>query len=525
MELTILRSRPITLPHATALLALLAVVLLAAVVRFADLGTESYWLDEIIMARLTSGELEPMLRHLAEGDRPPVFVLLGYTWSSVFGTSEAATRSLSATAGVLSVVVFYAITQRLLKTPVALIACWIMALSAFQIHYSQEYRYYMVFQLALLLTVYCYLRVLDTGHWLDMLLYAVSSIISLYVHTYAVFFLAGLALHFLLHWRRFAPLRRRWVVAQVVIAVAIAPRLWSTVSGMMSDGSSEAELLSGGTPVTDWVPAPPLYAPLRSLVNFLFIERSMVSWWLIGAAALAVLLGTLLYLRHTGLSYWRGEATMFVRRARAAVIRFDWRLTLLAVWLVVPIALPFIVSKVFAPMYLDRYVIAAAPAWYLVIAAGLYAARRLVPVALTVSVLTVLLLGSLYTYYSAPQKEQWRETAAYVSQHARPSEPIALAYGRLPRDAYNVRDSFYWYYPTAAVSNCFVDVWQPATAVTRELADCSAGQRRLWLVVYQDRQNTDTSWLPGVLAAGLKLRDTRSFVGTSVYLLELPAGQ
>lgn len=524
MQIAILRSQPITRTRATTLVALLAVVVLAAVLRFAGLGTESYWLDEIIMVRLTSGELEPMLRHLEEGDRPPVFVLLGYVWTNAFGTSEAATRSLSAVAGVLSVAVFYVIARKLFNMPVALMACWIMALSAFQIHYSQEYRYYMVFQLALLLTIYFYLRVLESGRWLDVLLYILAGVISMYVHTYAVFFLFGLGLHFLFHWRHFANLRLRWVTAQVLIFVAIIPRLWSTLSGMMADGSSEADLLGGGTPVTDWVPVPPLYAPARSLVNFLLVERSTVSWLLIGAAALAVLVGTALYVRHIGLPQWWTETTALLRRMKAAVARFDMRLTLLAVWLIVPIGLPFVVSWFFAPMYLDRYVIAAVPAWYLVIAASLYAARRIVPVALALGALTLLLVASLYTYYTTPEKEQWRETAAYISQRAQPGEPIALSYGRLPRDAYNVRDSFYWYYPTAEASNCFVDVWRAADEVTRDLDGCSDGQRQVWLVVYQDRKNTDTRWLPELLKTGVTLRDSQDFVGTSVYLLELPPG-
>ncbi len=494
-------------------LALIAILALAALLRFADIGGESYWLDEIIMVRLTGNGFDTVLQEITGTDRPPVYVLLGYAWSQLFGTSEAATRSLSALAGVAAIGVMYLIGRELYRREVGLLAALVMAVSAFQVWYSQEYRYYAVFELVVLFAVLFYLLWLKHGHAIDLIAYTVFSALAAYVHTYAIFFYVGLGLHFLTRWQAQASKRWLWVASQVLIIIAVLPRILSTfatVSTVIPENT-----VGGGTPVVDWLPVPPIYAPLRTLINCMFIQRSYLSWSVIGVGAAVLVVGLLAYTLTRG-GAWRDDV-----RATAGSIRglFDSRLTLVILWLICPIGITFLLSHVFAPMYLDRFVITAAPAWYLLIALAMWTLRRVVPVALSVVVLLILITGVLWTYYTQDLKEQWRETAAFIDERIQPGDALALSYGIFPGDAFNIRDSFSWYYP-AMTSDCFVDVRGDSAALGEQISTCGRQSDRLWLVVYASNPEGERLTLSD-LPDQYPLVEAQDFVGTTVYLFDL----
>ena len=495
------------------LAALIAILALAALLRFADIGGESYWLDEIIMVRLTGNGFDTVLNEIQGTDRPPVYVLLGYAWAQLFGTSEAATRSLSALAGVVAIGVMYLIGRELYRREVGLLAALVMAVSAFQVWYSQEYRYYAVFELVVLFAVLFYVLWLKHGHTVDLIAYTVFSAVAAYVHTYAIFFYVGLGLHFLTQWRAQAPRRWLWIASQVVIVLAVLPRILATF-GTISTVIPE-NTVGGGTPVVDWLPVPPLYAPLRTLINFMFIQRSYLSWTVIGIGVAVLLIGIAAYAftRRTG---WRDDVRATVSAVRGL---FDSHLVLVLLWLVCPIGITFLLSHIFAPMYLDRFVITAAPAWYLLIALAMWTLRRVVPVVLSVAVLLILIGGVLWTYYTQDLKEQWRETAAFINAGIQPGDALALSYGIFPGDAFNIRDSFSWYYP-AMTSDCFVDVRGDTAALEQQIRTCARQSDRLWLVVYAANPEGDRLTL-SALPENYPLIETRDFVGTTIYLFDL----
>lgn len=496
--------------------ALLAIVALAACLRFAQLGDESYWLDEIIMVRLTGNDFETVTQEIAGTDRPPVYVLLSYAWARLFGTTEAAARSLSALAGVASIALMYLIGRELYRREIGLLASLIMAVSAFQVWYSQEHRYYAVLMLVILLAGLFYILWIKHRQRIDLIAYIGFAALAAYVHTYAIFFYVPLGLHFLLtQFRPQARLRGLWLISQVVLIAAIVPRLIVTFASLNAAVTNTETSIGGGTPVIDWLPVPPIYAPLRTLVNFLFIQRSYVSWTVIGIAAALLVIGVAFYALSRR-SAWVADAR---QTARALLRPPDSNLLLVGLWLVCPIAIPFVLSYAFEPMFLDRFLIAAAPAWYLLIALALWAFRRVVPLALSVTVLLVLLGGVLWTYYTQDLKEQWRDTAAYIDQRVQPGDGIALSYGSFPGDAFNIRDSFSWYYP-AMQSDCLVDVRSDSAAFTDQIGACGSHNERLWLVVYTSNPEGDPLTLTH-LPERYPLVETQDFVGTTVYLFDL----
>jgi mannosyltransferase len=509
-------SRPRAVRGAGAWLAaavLIAILMLAAVLRFSDIGAESYWLDEIIMVNLTGSSFDTIVDHLQSSDRPPVYVLLGYAWARLFGSTEAATRSLSAVAGVASVAVMYAVGSALYRREVGLLAALIMAVSAFQVWYSQEYRYYAVFQLVVLIAALFYILWLKHGQAVDLAAHVLFAALAAYVHTYAIFFYVGLGLHFLTLWRSRPRQRGLWIAAQVLIVLAVLPRLLTTFSGLSEVAPIQG--IGGGTPVVEWLPPPPLYAPFRTLTNFLFIQRSYLPWAVIGIAAAVFVIGLAAFALPRRAAWL--ERARFTAASLFQVPKSRFLLVLL--WLGAPLTVPFILSHVFAPMYLDRFLISAAPAWYLLIALVIWTLRRLIPVGLSLAVLLILCIGVLRVYYTQDQKEAWRQTADYIAAQVEPGDALAISYGNFPGDAYNIRDSFSWYYPLKS-STCFVDVRGDRSALERQINLCGRHNDRLWLVVYTANPEGDRLTLRD-LPERYPLIETQDFVGTTVYLFDL----
>ena len=76
---------------------LLAIVIVGAVARFATLSSQSYWLDEATTVHELGLSFGAMLHSWSsvEAD-PPLYFLIAWPWSRVFGLGEAGVRSLSA---------------------------------------------------------------------------------------------------------------------------------------------------------------------------------------------------------------------------------------------------------------------------------------------------------------------------------------------------------------------------------------------------------------------------------------------
>jgi uncharacterized membrane protein len=96
--------------------ALSAIVVVAAALRFGTLAAKSYWSDEGLTIADVRGSFGHMLHLVATYESsPPLFFLGQWEWSKTFGLSEVGTRSFSALLGTLTVPVVFAIARRLLS--------------------------------------------------------------------------------------------------------------------------------------------------------------------------------------------------------------------------------------------------------------------------------------------------------------------------------------------------------------------------------------------------------------------------
>jgi hypothetical protein len=180
-------------------LGLAAIVVLAAALRFATLGTQSFWTDEAVtidLLRRPLGELLPAVRD--SESTPPLYYLVAWLWAQVFGTGEAGIRALSALAGTATVPVVAAIGGRLAGERGAIIAASLAATNPLLVWYSQEARAYALLVLLVAASLLAWLAALEEPTPRRLLAWGALCALALATHYFAVFTVAAEAVGMLL---------------------------------------------------------------------------------------------------------------------------------------------------------------------------------------------------------------------------------------------------------------------------------------------------------------------------------------
>jgi mannosyltransferase len=190
---------------------------------------------------------------------PPLYYLLAWLWSRIFGLGEVGMRSLSALAGTASIVVVYLVALALpLRRRAAAIAAAIVAVNPVLIWFSQDARAYALVFLLTALSFLFFARARRTRRRRDLAWWAASSALALATHYFAGFVIAPEAALLLLS-SRFVSNggtkeelgevgRRRVGPTLAAIAVVVAMALALLPIGLRQAGNAHA----------DWIAAQPL---------------------------------------------------------------------------------------------------------------------------------------------------------------------------------------------------------------------------------------------------------------------------
>ncbi len=117
-----------------------AVVVVGVMLRFVT--RSDLWLDEALsvnVARLPFGQIAPWLKH---DGAPPLYYWLLHGWMSVFGTGDAAVRSMSGVFGVAALPLAWWCGRRVGDARTAWLALLVLAVNPFAIRYATETRMY-----------------------------------------------------------------------------------------------------------------------------------------------------------------------------------------------------------------------------------------------------------------------------------------------------------------------------------------------------------------------------------------------
>jgi mannosyltransferase len=204
-------------------LAIGGIVAFGAALRFSTLDVQSYWADEGSTVELVRGGLVHAVREAANSEAtPPLYDVVAWAWSLVFGTSEVGLRSLSALLGTAAIVVVYITGRRLASARVGLGAAAVVAVSPMFVWYSQEARAYALLALLIALGFLFFAEGMRSSSGRPLVLWAVTSVLAALTHWFAVFVVAAEALWMLLNAFDRRPVRLA-VIATGAGMAALAP--------------------------------------------------------------------------------------------------------------------------------------------------------------------------------------------------------------------------------------------------------------------------------------------------------------
>jgi len=486
-----------------------SILLLALGLRIYNLGTESYWIDEIATV-FEAKQSVPQLLSTGRLDQPLGYYLPFRIWMQTFGTTEAATRTFSVLAGIGSIFLTYLIGRELFNHETGLIGAFLMTISAFQIHYSQETRNYMFFEFTTILSFFFFILALKKQRVMYYAAYLAASVLMIFSNIFGVLTLVAQGFYFVIQIKKFRNQVLPWLICQILLIIAILPYHYPLLFESSGLGGAIALNIPG-------IPKPSAGSLLRTYYRFVLPPRRDMSWNVI-----------LIYYAIAGavfvIGLWINNFKKGVKGAFSDLVgifnnlkgipNLISKIFLLFCWLLFPVVPLFVYSIIGTPMYRDYYTIGAAPALYLLLALGIFIIKKVLPVFVMLLVIAVMVIPGLTYYYTTDVKQQWDEAARYVKADAKEGELIVFApnWGNVIQ-----QKSFDWYYPGAFQACGLGDVnglIDPGD-IKRDLTQCVSGYDRFWVIVSDQNEGTGpfAVFFHNPDPTFIKLIKTRQFTG------------
>ena len=485
------------------LAALVALILLAAALRVYRLEALDFWGDEAFSISLSQQPLTTVVAGAAD-THPPLYPLLLFFWLKLVGASPFGARALSVLIAIPAVPLIFVFAKRLTARSrsdahasftgsAPWFAALLAAISPLLIYYSQETRMYELVAVLALASTYFAARLISGEADNRARLwgaYLLSTALAMYTHYSAFFVIATQDVYALIRLIKDRRALLRWVLMQLVLAVAYVP--WILVQTSFLSGKASARL-------SDWS-----WSGIEMIFGKTFLSFSMG----LTADFPIIQIATLVFLSFAALG-----AIVSARTER--------RLALLApLYFLAPVVVAFLVDPIM-PFFYERYVLVALPGFIVTVALGLdYIARRSPRAAIgMVGILVIAGAYSLYNYYynDAYAKGKYGQMMAYVSSHVQPGDALILN-NPLQKPLYN------YYAPRDLPAFFFPDGPPLEDPQTRHQFETVANSHpRLWLVMFGNPAEYDpTGYLERWLGAHAFESFSRGFVDASLSLYDMP---
>lgn len=377
---------------------LLAILFLALVLRWVLLN-QSLWLDEAIqILAVKNTHYLTLITQYSFGDfHPPLYHLILKFWTSLFGFSEIAARSLSVFAGVATVYIVYLIGREIKNEKLGLMSALFLATAPLHIYYSQEARMYSLATFFVVLLVYFFLKILKTDKIFHWFLFTLTLILTLYtdylpylilipLNVYAFWQLENLKPKFLVKWLTSQLISFTFLLPwlpflakqiQIATSIATAIPLWREVVGGFN-----------------------LKAVLVTAAKFVAGRISSFNKILYAAG---------LILPFFYFSFLTLRAFLLKEKEKF----------LLLFWLVLPVLVGWLIST-FIPVYSYFRFLFALPAMYLLIAVGVLSFKTLRIQTLLIVLVLLINLISQVVFWANPRfwREDWRSAVSYIEANS-----------------------------------------------------------------------------------------------------------
>ncbi|MDD5080217.1 MAG: glycosyltransferase family 39 protein [Candidatus Omnitrophica bacterium] len=399
---------------------LCAVLGIAAFLRFYGLNGKCLWYDEVCSLNLSAYNwYDIFLSQKVLTDIPrPVYYALLKLWTGLFGYTEVAARSLAVIFGVLSVFLIYKLAKTLFGASAGLISAFILAISPYNIYYSQQVRYYTLFLCLSLVSIILFLKVIKSDKRSLRFLYILTNALILYSFPVGIYVFILQNIFFLVFSKRIR-LKRQWLRMQVIILVIFMPMaVLPAVAFTQNTRNQEIDTFIADKPgYRDLIGTFGVFSyggPRQAHAGVGFeTEPSRLRV----IRFLTVLLGLLFSL---SIFYSRKEI-----RSNEDILSAKNKILLLWLWLLAPLLGFYLFSIWVKPVFLTRYFIAIAPAFYI---GAAYSVSRMGRGRLPAIVaLVALTFFSWDILYNPGSNDDWRSLASSVQPQIAEGDVLVFA--------------------------------------------------------------------------------------------------
>lgn len=173
---------------------MISILILALGLRLV-LINQSLWLDESIQALALMGKMGPLLQYALADYQPPLYHLIGYVTTQIFGYSEIALRLPSLLAGIFTVYFVVRIGELVATKRVGIIAGLLAATNPLLIYYSGEGRTYALTTFFVTASFYYFISLLKSRSTKSYILYSLFTVLFLWTSYLSWFVLLSQAIY------------------------------------------------------------------------------------------------------------------------------------------------------------------------------------------------------------------------------------------------------------------------------------------------------------------------------------------
>ncbi|MBN1315259.1 MAG: glycosyltransferase family 39 protein [Anaerolineales bacterium] len=458
---------------------LIIILLLAHYLAVSGIDRESLWRDEVdsirfasdIWHQIDSGQsIRSAMGQLAgyltkPGWNGPLYFLALEPWLRIAGQSELALRYPSALAAVIAAALIFVLGVRLARVRVGMAAAVLAAVNPYLVWYAGEGKMYTIITALALLSTYLLLRAAACSRkrfWIGYVL-VTSSIF--YTHILTPLLLPVQALMIILLYPRAIRSPAAWLSAAALTLPYLPLFIWQWPHLVQ--------------PAETGFPFVPLGSMLQRIGEV--FSRGLIGWD--ATAPLVLLVGSMVL-------------GVFAGRDRQATAGFSG--LALVCWALVPVMELYLVS-LRRPLFTERYLIWALPAWLLLASAGLAwlgnrgKGWKILAVAWLAGMVITSLMGIAYQWVT-PVRADFRSATELVQSRYAPGEVVLF---QIPYLQY----TFDYYAPGmdyTAAEGPYTNAGASADEVDAYLRRVTAGTDRIWLVLSEasmwDSRNLTLAW-------------------------------
>jgi len=406
---------------------LIFIILIGLILRLYDLHKESLWLDEIYGGILSAKQSIAFLLNPNIDVAVNTYHIILHYWMQIFGQSEFSVRFPALIFGVLSIFMIYKVGKITFNQEIGLLSALILAISPFQVHYSQEARSYSLLMLLSLVSIYYFVKFMRSNNKKDIGIYIVSTLMGIYTHYFIFFLLIFQNIYFFIYNNKNKKLVKDWLISQCTIAIVFLlynPYFFKHILYVMNGGFLHL------------IPYFSLFSIIKTfyvfILDFSFINADYCIPCFYVNPLIIFLIGVVFLLLT-----FLGIKNLFVYKKNfKELIYKNKKLVFLISYLTMPILILYTVSFII-PLFQVRYVIYSSAPLYILVSRGMSELKKrakLPFIVLLIFLFSFVLVG----YYNDVTKEQWRETSDYINKNSKENDAIIFPYSTFVFEYYNV---------------------------------------------------------------------------------------